>query len=102
MGDVLRYKFFLDTMADCYCDLERDPDGDWVGFNEYEQLESELKAAQATIERVRVVANKSVANVYISDLIAGKSQRMNRFADGIRDGIKTAGEQVLAALEKPE
>lgn len=39
---IRRYKFCLDPMADCFCDVEPDDDGEYVLYEDHEKLVAEI------------------------------------------------------------
>ena len=52
MGDVKRYGFRKDPMADCYCDMEETDRGGYVTEEEYESLRSRLAEADALLREM--------------------------------------------------
>ena len=43
---VKRYKLFVDSMADCYCEIDHHHDGSYVHLDDYAKLERKLAEAR--------------------------------------------------------
>ena len=50
MNDVWRFRFVYDALGDCCCDVERDPNGSYVDYNDYAKLEAELAELNSTVQ----------------------------------------------------
>ena len=44
---VERYKFYMDEEADCFCEIDTSPDGNYVRYTDYQKLEAQLVEARA-------------------------------------------------------
>lgn len=52
---VKRYKLFVDSMADCFCEIDHHHDGGYVDYDDYAKLEHELAEARECINRANAV-----------------------------------------------